>query len=140
MRQMFGIDYQYQSQSEGDLGHRMSCAFADSLGQGRRRVVLIGSDCPGITAKVLNAAFSHLNHYDLVLGPTTDGGYYLIGLRAPSPELFQDLPWGTADVLEMTLSRAASLGLRTILLEPLTDIDRPEDLAVWQKFISASYE
>ena len=140
MRQTFGSDYQYQTQAEGDLGHRMSVAFADSLAQGRRRVVLIGSDCPGITAKVLDSAFSHLSHYDLVLGPATDGGYYLIGLSAPSPELFQDLPWGTVDVLALTLARAAGLGLRTILLEPLPDIDRPEDLPVWKKYISATYE
>ena len=140
MRQTFGIDYQYQTQSAGDLGRRMSSAFAVSLEQVRRRVVLIGSDCPGISEKVLNTAFFHLNHYDLVLGPATDGGYYLIGLNEPFPELFRDVPWGTADVLAITLIRAARLGLRTILLEPLTDIDRPDDLPVWEKIISTTNE
>ena len=110
----------------------MFSAFADSLGQGRRRVVLIGSDCPEITAPVLSSAFSLLTAHDLVLGPARDGGYYLIGLTAPYPELFQDMPWGTDAVLAQTQIRAARLGLRTALLEPLTDIDRPEDLPVWE--------
>jgi uncharacterized protein len=139
MQQLFGIDCQYRLQSVGDLGRRMSSAFAVSLEQGGRRVVLIGSDCPGISEKVLNTAFSHLNHYDLVLGPATDGGYYLIGLTEPVPELFRDVPWGTAEVLAITLLRAARLGLRTILLEPLTDIDRPADLPVWEKIISTTH-
>ena len=115
-------------------------AFADSLELGRRRVVLIGSDCPGISEKVLNTAFSHLHYYDLVLGPAIDGGYYLIGLTEPVPELFRDVPWGTSEVLAITLIRAARLGLRTILLEPLTDIDRPADLPVWEKINSGTYE
>lgn len=140
MRWTFGIDDQYQTQAEGDLGRRMSSAFADSLELGRRRVVLIGSDCPGISEKVLHTAFFHLHYYDLVLGPAIDGGYYLIGLTEPVPELFRDVPWGTAEVLAITLIRAARLGLRTILLEPLTDIDRPTDLPVWEKINSGTYE
>ncbi len=131
MQQLFGTEFCYQPQSPGDLGQRMLSAFAASLGQGRRRVVLIGSDCPDLTAPILSSAFSFLTAHDLVLGPARDGGYYLIGLTAPWPELFQDLPWGTAAVLAQTQIRAARLGLRTALLDPLTDIDRPEDLPVW---------
>lgn len=133
MEQLFGAEYSYQPQSEGDLGERMFSAMATSLGQGRRRVVLVGSDCPGITGEILGSAFSLLREHDLVLGPARDGGYYLIGLTAAHPALFQDLPWGTAAVLVQTQIRAARLGLKTALLEPLTDIDRPEDLAVWDK-------
>ncbi len=104
-------------------------------------MVLIGSDCPEITAQILSSAFSQLTDYDLVLGPARDGGYYLIGLTAPYPELFQDLPWGTAAVLANTQTRAAQLGLKTALLEPLTDIDRPEDLPGWEKITrQAGYE
>jgi rSAM/selenodomain-associated transferase 1 len=134
MQQMFGPEYDFVLQSEGDLGDRMSAAFAQFLAQGRRRLVLIGSDCPGITGKILDAAFYHLHNHDLILGPATDGGYYLIGLGAHFPELFQNLSWGTAEILTMTMRRAASLGLKTGLLETLTDIDRPGDLAVWDKF------
>lgn len=136
MHEMFGSDHLCSFQAEGDLGQRMSAAFAASLKQGRRRVVLIGSDCPGISAQILKSAFIYLDRYDLVLGPANDGGYYLIGLSALYPEIFQNLPWGTADVLAITLARAAGLGLKTILLEPLTDIDRPEDLPVWEKIRS----
>ena len=140
MQQLFGEQYRYQPQSPGDLGRRMGSAFAAELKKGRRRVVLIGSDCPGISAPILSSAFALLTDHDLVLGPATDGGYYLIGLRAPHPELFFDMPWGTAEVLVKTRATAARLGLRTALLKSLTDIDRPEDLPVWEKFISASHE
>jgi uncharacterized protein len=135
MQQILGAEFYYEPQSEGDLGHRMFSAFASSLGQGRSRVVLIGSDCPGITGKVLESAFSRLKNHDLVLGPATDGGYYLIGLTAPYPELFQDMPWGTNTVLVKTQTKAEELGLRTAFLEPLTDIDRPEDLHVWENIL-----
>jgi uncharacterized protein len=133
MQLRFGAEFCYQSQSQGDLGQRMFSALADALRLGRRRVVLIGADCPDITVQILSSAFSHLTEHDLVLGPARDGGYYLIGLTAPYPELFQDLPWGTDDVLTLTKTRAAQLGLTTALLEPLTDIDRPEDLPGWEK-------
>jgi uncharacterized protein len=133
MQQVFGEAYCYEPQGPGDLGPRLERAFTASFQQGRRRVVLIGSDCPGITAPLLHSAFARLIDHDLVLGPANDGGYYLIGLREPQPELFQDLPWGTAQVLTQTLEKAAGLGLRLALLESLTDIDRPEDLLVWEE-------
>lgn len=133
MQKLFGEEFCYRLQSLGDLGQRMFSALADSLGQGRRRVVLIGSDCPGITGKVLGSAFYRLNGHDLVLGPATDGGYYLIGLTALYQELFHDIPWGTDRVLALTQTRAERLSLKTALLEPLTDIDRPEDLSIWKK-------
>lgn len=133
MQELFGNEFSYRPQAPGDLGQRLDAAMADSLGQGRRRVVLIGSDCPGITGKILSGAFSALNDHDLVLGPAADGGYYLIGVTALYPELFYQMPWGTSRVLAQTLTRAAGLGLRTALLETLTDIDRPEDLPVWEE-------
>ena len=136
MQQVFGEAYQYEPQAPGDLGRRLESAFAASLQQGRRRVVLIGSDCPGISAPILSSAFARLTDHDLVLGPATDGGYYLIGLRAPQPELFQDIPWSTGQVLTKTLEKAAGLGLRPALLKSLTDIDRPADLPVWEKIHS----
>jgi uncharacterized protein len=141
MQHLFGAEFCYLPQSPGDLGQRMFSALAEALRQGRRRVVLMGSDCPEITAQILSSAFSQLALDDLVLGPARDGGYYLIGLTAPYPELFQDLPWGTDEVLALTQTRAAQLGLKTALLEPLTDIDRPEDLPGWEKITrQAGYE
>jgi rSAM/selenodomain-associated transferase 1 len=134
MQQLFGKEFNYLPQSQGDLGRRLSAAFVDFFARGHKKIVLIGSDCPGISAEILAAAFSSLNQHDLVLGPATDGGYYLIGLTAWYPELFQDVSWGTAEVLPKTTATAASLGLATALLEPLSDIDRPEDLPVLEKF------
>jgi hypothetical protein len=86
-----------------------------------------------LEAPVMRAAFTALRRKDVVLGPATDGGYWLIGLRRPAPALFADMPWSTDSVLARTLERARSLGLAVGTLEPLPDVDRPEDLAFWEE-------
>ncbi len=121
----------YHPQPDGDLGARMAHAFGTMLADARSAVI-IGTDCPGITARIISDAFDALPYYDLVLGPATDGGYYLIGLRRPVPELFDRMPWGTAHVLSETLARAKRLRLGVHLLPPLDDVDEPGDLAVWE--------
>ncbi|MFH1059409.1 MAG: TIGR04282 family arsenosugar biosynthesis glycosyltransferase, partial [Pseudomonadota bacterium] len=98
-------------QAEGDLGARMHQALSEALAEGADRVVLMGSDCPGLTDAVLAQAFAALHDHDLVLGPATDGGYYLVGLTRPAPELFADITWGTERVLEQTLAAARRAGL-----------------------------
>ncbi len=114
---------------EGDsLGERLLAAFAAAFAGGARRVVLIGADCPGLSARILGEAFAALAENDLVLGPAADGGYYLIGLASPQPELFRAIPWGSSQVLAKTLYRAKALSLATRILEELADVDRPEDL------------
>lgn len=128
MRQWLGEDIAYHAQSDGDLGDRLNAAARAAGGERR---LFIGTDCPGVTDGVLRAATEALDDTDIVLGPATDGGYYLIGVRADHPLPFDDIPWGTGDVLETTKQRCAELGLSVTLLEPLTDIDRPEDLKVW---------
>jgi len=138
MQRMFGMEFCYRPQGGGDLGQRMVQAFAAAFGQGRRQVVLMGSDCPEISEALLAESFFLLEGYDLVLGPAKDGGYYLIGLRTWHPELFRDIPWGTGEVLEKTLAAARRLKLPVALLESLTDIDRPEDLAVWARISQRS--
>ena len=120
----------YRPQVEGDLGERMRDAFSTLVADGSS-AVLIGTDSPGLSPRILGDAFDALDAADLVLGPATDGGYYLIGLRHPAPALFERMPWGTAAVREETLSRAARLGLRVRLLEELDDVDEPADLPVW---------
>ncbi len=124
-----GLGWCCEPQGEGDLGQRMAAAVAADESSGAR--VIIGSDCPGITPAHLDAAFRSLEHHDLVLGPAADGGYWLIGLRHPCPELFVGVNWGTERVLSQTLAIARAQGLRTHLLETLTDIDQPEDLPHW---------
>lgn len=115
------------AQAGGDLGHRMATAFEQLLSD-HRKVVLLGTDSPTLPNVYLRQAFSALSASDAVIGPTEDGGYYLIGLRAPQPELFQGVPWSTGDVLDETLKRAGKLGLQVHLLPPWHDIDTLADL------------
>lgn len=115
-------------QSNGDLGARMNNGFKQAFKQGISRAVLIGTDCPNLSSSILVQAFELLADNDLVLGPALDGGYYLIGLRGPAPSLFTDIAWGTDQVFSITQARAAARTLTVALLEPLADVDRPEDL------------
>ncbi len=115
-------------QGKGELGERLRLAFIDAFRAHKDRVIIIGSDCPGLSLKIINNAFDHLREKELVLGPANDGGYYLIGLSKPCRDLFANISWGTEKVLPTTLERAQKLGLTIHLLESLSDIDRPEDL------------
>jgi len=133
MAEWLGPGLAYRPQAGGDLGARMEHAVAEAFRTGAERVVLVGTDCPGIATTILRSAFNLLGLFDLVLGPARDGGYYLIGLRREAPELFRDIPWGTATVAARTLAAAAELGLRAVTVDPLVDVDRPEDLAIWER-------
>ena len=118
-------------QPEGDLGARMGAAFAAAFAAGAGRVAVIGTDCPGLRADHLRQALAALQTADVVLGPATDGGYYLLGLREPRPELLANKTWSTDSVLADTLADARRLGLRVALLPELRDVDTAEDLAAW---------
>jgi len=148
MREWLGPGLDYVLQCEGDLGARMAGAFREAFARGAERVVLVGTDCPGITAGLLAESFDALRRFDLALGPAADGGYYLIGLRRSAPDrmcapttklhicahpLFEGILWGAGDVLERTLARARGRGLSVHTLQTLRDVDRPEDLAVWEE-------
>ncbi|OGQ98574.1 MAG: hypothetical protein A2505_01870 [Deltaproteobacteria bacterium RIFOXYD12_FULL_55_16] len=115
-------------QGEGDLGARLQRAFAQAFAKGAQAVVIIGADCPGLGPDIFAQAFAALARKDLVVGPAMDGGYYLIGLNQPAAALFKEIPWGSGEVLAVTLKQAQALPLATHLLEPLADVDRPEDL------------
>ena len=132
MADWLGPDVVYTPQGDGDLGARMLRAIRASEESGRAFTVIIGTDCPQLSAGHLQAACELILAQDLVLGPACDGGYYLIGLRHPVVELFNAMPWGTDRVLELTLERARSQGLRTAQLEMLSDVDRPDDLHHWE--------
>jgi len=131
MQSWLGGDLDYRSQASGDLGDRMAAAFQQSFAAGFGQVVLMGSDCPQLDADLLTQAFQCLPPHDLVLGPATDGGYYLIGLRRPIPELFREIAWSTEVVLAQTIAIAEQWGLKTALLPTLSDIDTPADLPLW---------
>lgn len=116
------------------LGHRMTAALTHARAMGGQRILLIGADCPDLNQNTLYSALNMLEKNDLSLGPTFDGGYYLFGAgpscsTAKLNSLFTDIAWGTAEVLQQTLSRAEAVGCSYDLLPTLHDIDRPEDLA-----------
>ena len=118
-------------QHAGDLGRRIRFAMFDALNNGSKRVVLLGTDIPGVNAEILKNAFAALIKHDIVLGPSTDGGYWLIGLKRPI-DLFQQIDWSTPRVLDQTLAQARHMNLTVHLLEFLSDMDTPEDLRRWQ--------
>ncbi|MFO0902307.1 MAG: TIGR04283 family arsenosugar biosynthesis glycosyltransferase [Pirellulales bacterium] len=128
MGERFGAARRYAPQQGESLGERLERAIAESFRSGARRVVVIGVDCPDLDAGRLQMAFESLDDADVVLGPALDGGYYLIGLTRPQPELFQGIDWGTDQVLRQTLAQAARRSLHVQQLPPLGDVDHPEDL------------
>ena len=134
IKNWLGSDIPCTPQGDGDLGQRLECAFSESFQTGMEQVVIVGTDCPGLTEDLARQAFIRLQESDVVLGPARDGGYYLIGLKRPVADLFQGIPWGTDRVLEKTLTAARDLQLRVSLLAPLEDVDRPNDLPVWERF------
>ena len=116
-------------QPQGSLGERMRAVMAQAFDEGASIVVLVGSDLPDITSSVIASAISILKSdpQSLVLGPAHDGGYYLIAATTV-PHVFEGIEWGSARVLEQTRAAAAARGVRVQLLDPLNDVDTPEDL------------
>ncbi len=125
MRTWLGDDLCYAAQGDGHLGERMARTFQQHFASGGDRVVIIGGDCPSNHRKNIQTAFHWLENNNCVIGPASDGGYYLIGLTRPMPELFQGLEWGAERVLEQTLAAAPC---KPALLPELHDVDLPEDI------------
>jgi rSAM/selenodomain-associated transferase 1 len=123
-----------RSQRGEDLGQRLGAAFAD-LGLDRRPVVLVGADHPDLPRAEVESALGLLPGADLVLGPTLDGGYYLIGLARPTPEILTDMPWSSPRLLRATLDRASALGLSSVSTRPWYDVDRPADLEFLEQHV-----
>ena len=117
-----------REQASGDLGNRMETAAREAFEEGAQKVIIIGTDCPSIDEAALNSAVSTLDSNDLVYIPATDGGYVLIGMSKLVPEVFRDISWGGEDVLEASLAAASAAGAKVQLLDPIPDVDLPEDL------------
>lgn len=126
-----GTDLLLRPQGAGDLGERMSRAIDEAFQEGLTAVAVIGTDCPSLSPDVVERAFERLDNGDIVFGPASDGGYYLIALRAPYAVLFEDIPWSSSETLRRTLAVASERGLRTRLLEEHSDIDTGEDWHLW---------
>ena len=116
------------AQTGEDLGARMAHAFQKAFDQGADRAVIIGSDCYELDTQRLQEAFQALERHDSVIGPSTDGGYYLLGMAKPIPEFFDNKEWSTASVAGDTMADAERLGLSMAILPSLTDIDTEKDL------------
>jgi len=113
-------------QASGDLGQRMAAFFAQQLAEGAEKVVLLGTDSPTLPLPLVEQAFAELDRADVVLGPATDGGYYLLGCARRVPPLFAGVRWSSSHVLADTLARLPADG-RLALLPPWYDVDTLAD-------------
>jgi rSAM/selenodomain-associated transferase 2/rSAM/selenodomain-associated transferase 1 len=138
-RRWLGRRVRVRPQADGTLGDRLADAMRTAFAEGAPSAIAIGSDCPDAGGEVVRQALAALERSPVVLGPAEDGGYYLVGVRADSsarvlPALFgEGIEWGSADVLNATLARLAKTGIEPELLPVLADIDRPEDLPLWER-------
>ena len=132
--------WQLEPQTEGNLGRRMQHYFQSAFAAGRQRVVLIGSDSPNLPVEFVQEAFEALNSMDVVLGPTRDGGFYLIGTRENCPDIFDDVPWSTPRVWEQTLQNIQRAKCSLTTLKPWYDIDELSDLLQLQNDLVTTSE
>ncbi|MGZ6209682.1 MAG: TIGR04282 family arsenosugar biosynthesis glycosyltransferase [Syntrophales bacterium] len=132
MKEMLGHNFSYIPQTGGDLGERMKLAFLRCFSEGARSVVLIGSDIPDLPARIVDEAFRALDKYGTVIGPSLDGGYYLLGFRQETfnEGIFARLPWGAETVFQQTMNILHMAGALVHVLPVWWDIDKHEDIAV----------
>jgi rSAM/selenodomain-associated transferase 1 len=130
VRAILPRDVGVMPQHGGTLGDRMRLLMEELFSRGARSVVIVGSDLPDLQARALHDAFARLDDdpSTVIVGPATDGGYYLIGAAARLPPVFDGISWGTGDVLTQTLAAAAGHGVRVAFVEPLADVDTVADL------------
>lgn len=130
VRQWLGRGIEYQSQYGSDLGEKMSVAFASAFSSGADRAILIGTDIPDLPGTIFTKGLSALSDHDAVIGPAVDGGYYLIGFRSNAfqPSIFKNIPWSTASVYNLTLTRLHACRASVYQLPQWRDIDSYEDL------------
>ena len=121
-------DWMLEPQSEGDLGDRMRNFFAGQFSKDvptkqKLKVVVIGADCPQLSVTEIQTAFDELDNNDVVIGPSTDGGYYLLGMQGSLAEVFDDIDWSTSKVLPQTTHRLDQQNKTYTLLPAKTDVD-----------------
>lgn len=125
---LFDKGYIQKLQQGNTLGERMSNAFSLIFSLDYNKAVIIGTDLPGLTIDILNEAYKKLNDFDFVIGPSQDGGYYLLGMKYLEPEIFKGVQWSTSSVLDETIKHIKKLDKSYYLLTPLPDVDEAEDL------------
>lgn len=127
----------FRPQGSGDLGQRLDRAFNSAFEDGFSEIAVIGTDCPECGARWINTAFSRLrsdSNRDMVIGPSTDGGYYFLGLKSPAPTLFENIPWSDTSVFELTTKAAKTAGLNIETLPELSDVDHIQD---WNQILAS---
>jgi len=117
-------------QSGNNLGERMSLAFKEVLST-NEKALIIGSDCPQLNFMTISNAFLALDNHDFVIGPSMDGGYYLLGMKSADETVFRDIAWSTESVASQTIERIKSQQKTYKLLEQLSDVDYKED---WERY------
>jgi rSAM/selenodomain-associated transferase 1 len=133
VRRWVGHDWTVRPQHGSTLGTRLAQAFDEAFADGATRVVVIGTDAPWLSARHVERAFAALDESDVVIGPSEDGGYYLLGVSRPVPALFEAIPWSTRDVYASTIAAAQALRLRVGALRMGYDLDCWEDV---QRFMT----
>lgn len=130
-----GKGYHYMPQSGHNLSDRMRRSFQDAFQSGFKSVCLVGSDIPALPAEYLTKAFGYLYNYDSVIGPSYDGGYYLIGFNQATffPEIFQNIQWSKATVYQKTIEKYKQHSTKFLSLFSCHDIDTLNDLKKWHK-------
>jgi len=143
-KQAVSSNWKTVPQSEGDLGTRMKTFFqerfsiADSDSPAiDSKVVVIGADCPHLKPSEIEKAFQELDNASVVLGPSTDGGYYLIGMRHRCFDVFEEIEWSTDSVLERTIGHLETQKVAYHTLAPLTDVDELESLIGLESYLTA---
>lgn len=131
-----GEAFSLEEQREGDLGERMA-GFLSAHVSDERHVVLIGADSPTLPVEFIERAFAELENADVVLGPATDGGYYLLGCKGRVPPIFDRIAWGGPEVLQASVRRIAGAGLRLFLLPPWYDVDTLADVRMLKGHLAA---
>jgi rSAM/selenodomain-associated transferase 1 len=142
MAELAGGQFQLLAQRGDDLGARMQAVFGELWARGHRRIVLIGGDLPVFPLDFLEQAFAWLDTAAarVVLGPSRDGGYYLIGMNRLAPEIFSDMTWSHDKVLRETLRKINEMNLEALQLPPWFDVDTPADLVEMRHLVRAGEE
>lgn len=137
MKEWLGDRFRFEAQAPGALGARMESATRGAFDRGAEWVILIGGDCPELGAEDFEKCLARLRSGDdVVIGPASDGGYYLFGLSRFDPRLFADIPWSTTEVLRASEERLRSIGYRWSLLAEKEDVDDPPSL---ERAVSKGY-
>jgi len=132
MRTWVGPLFHLIPQEGTTLGDRMHHAFEVTFAEGSERTVIIGTDVPELDLLTLEQAFNALSHQDAVIGPSSDGGYYLFGMNAPTKELFDGVAWSSEKVYHETIQRLRRLNLSFAQFDKLADIDTITDYKAYQ--------